>query len=146
MTSLVQTGLFGDDQAVIQDEKKPFTDDEVNVVLQDVPRVLLDELTDSLQAIRKDGQHTDNPQNLTMAKKRFWLNIEWVYELSETPAVLPFDIACDVEGVDAEQIRNRISMAFGQQIREFLKAYASAQPLDTDRVKRKLSRYITITD
>lgn len=146
MTSLIQTGLFGEDELVIQVEKKPFTVDEVNAVLQDAPRVLLDELTDSLQAIRRDDQQTDNPQNLSKAKKRFWLNIEWVYELSETPAVLPFDIACGVEGVDSEHIRNRISMGFGQQIREFVKAYASAQPLDVARVKRKLSRYITISD
>jgi hypothetical protein len=145
---LVQTGLFGGDEEAIKhnEEKIPFTLDEVNAVLEDAPRVLLEELNDSIQAILNEIKKAGDTHRLTESKKRFWLNLEWVFELSESPAVLPFDVACGVEGLNSELIRNRISMGFGPQIREFLKAYASAQPLDQARVKRKLNRYICVAD
>ena len=144
----VQEGLFGESEVITDKQKKiEFSLDEVEKILEDAPRVMLDELADSLKSLRQ-AVHAQSGEKheLSTAKRRFWLNIEWVYELSETPAVLPFDLACGLEGVDSETLRNRISSAFADQIREFVSAYACAQPLDVGRVQRKLNRYINVAN
>ena len=122
-----------------------FTDDEIQTVISDAPKILLDELSDCLAATRKARLlAADRRHEMTEAKKRFWLNLAWVYELGETACAMPFDLACALEGVDSEAIRNRMSTHFSEEIREFFAAYSSARPLDAARVARKFNPYISV--
>lgn len=139
----VQGGLFGDD-VTVEIGRTPFTDEEVEEILADAPASMLTELQDSLIAMKKEVIRGDKEHAVTDAKKRFWLNLEWVYELSATPAVLSFDTACAHEGVDSDLIRSRISTGFAAQIREFIGAYASYDQTDAKRVANKLRRFINI--
>ena len=51
------------------------------------------------------------------ARREAWEDLMWVYDLYESPPYIPFDTACDVVGLDAEDIRSAISNEFGDELR-----------------------------
>lgn len=122
----------------------PFSDSEADVVLDDAPGLLLQELGDCIKALRAEKVRAPGSNRLTNTKKRFFENVDWIYDLSETPAVLSFDVACDHCEIDSDVIRSRVSAEFGDEIREFFTAYSSVDAVDAIRVARKLKRFVDL--
>lgn len=166
----METDLFGQEMAPTR-----FTHDEVDHILDIVPGEFLNDINGCLAALRKENEwhsvrhasgeqassQSDNagfdfgleftPSNqkgFTDAKKEFFLCVDWVFDLAETPAALPFEQACLHEAMDPEFIRMNIAKAFSKEIREFFFAYVDfcEKHLFNDhlRVKRKLREYILI--
>lgn len=139
--------LFGEEvepMAVLLQTRIPFTLVEAELVLDDAPGMLLQELGDCIKALRAEKLRTPEAGVLTKTKIRFFDNVSWIYDLTETAAVLSFDVACCHCEVDSDVIRSRLSSEFGPEIRAFLKAYTAVQPVDAVRVRKLLKRYVEI--
>jgi hypothetical protein len=139
--------LFGDEielAAVVLQTHIPFTLIEADLVLDDAPAMLLQELGDCIKAFRAEKLRKPQAGDLTKTKIRFFDNVCWIYDLTETAAVLSFDVACCHCEVDSDVIRSRLSSEFGPEIRDFLVAYTAVQPVDAIRVRKLLRRYVDI--
>lgn len=144
--------LFGESAAPVGDQflkHIPFTDNEAELFLEDAPGILLGEVGDCIKALRSEKAFskalTSAPMRMSDAKKRFFRNVDWMFDLSERPAALPFDTACDLCEIDSDVIRCRVSSEFGDEIRQFYAAYAAVNANDAIRVARKLRLFVDLS-
>ena len=144
--------LFGESATPVGDrflKHIPFTDNEAELVLEDAPGILLGEVGDCIKAMRAEKNQFIPMEvinsRLSAAKKRFFRNVDWMFDLSERPAALPFDTACDLCEIDSDVIRCRVSSEFGNEIRQFYAAYAAVNANDAIRVARKLRLFVDLS-
>lgn len=153
-----------------------FSDSAVDALLDFFPARLLNDLNNCLAGLRREvhragtksqaadidmglglgnqeidfgpGFEMETQEDETEVRKDFYSFVEWVYDLAERPAVIPFEQACLHEAMDPEFIRTSIARAFANEMREFFFAYATFCEKhnfnDHVRVKRKLRQYILI--
>lgn len=125
-------------------ESIPFDDNEVDVILNDLPLILMTELTECIQSVRNEKKENRKSQSVSPAMKRLWMNFQWVYSLHQQPSAFPFESTCLSMGIDAEDICNSISAEFGNEIRKFYEAYSSVEPEDALRVARRFKGYLNL--
>lgn len=80
---------------------------------------------------------------INTVRKNVWNDLIWVYELDE-PSPVPFDLACEVCGADAEGIRSAISQEFGDEIRLMYKVICAQIPGSAEKFTMRLRRYARI--
>lgn len=123
----------------------PFTEDEAAAILDQVVHggELLSQLTFNLKRLRKLIA-SKKPFRVDGARRDAWEDLVWVYDLYESPSLVPFDVACDAVGLDAEVIRSGISSEFGDELRAMGTIIQARFPEHYETVKRKLGKYIVI--
>lgn len=120
--------------------KVAFTEDEVDSVYVNIMSEgeLLNDLAANLEKLKelKDLR-------ICSVRKNVWNDLIWVYELDE-PSPVPFDLACDVCGADAESIRFGIGREFADEIRLMHQIICAQIPNSAEKFTTRLSRYTKI--
>ncbi|ABM39603.1 hypothetical protein [Polaromonas naphthalenivorans] len=78
----------------------------------------------------------------TALQKQFYECIAWLFDIYESECRIPFEQACLNLAMEPELIRNTVSAAFSDDIREFILMYSYANPMDAKRVQRCMRGYI----
>ena len=100
---------------------------------------LLKELGISLQKLRDLKQSTQ----ITPIRKQAWDEFVWVFDLGE-PALVTFDMACDVCGADAQGLRAAIGRAFRNEILLMYEFLCARLPDRASCLKRRLCEYVKL--
>lgn len=115
--------------------QKPFSEEEVETITDDVVfnGFLLQDLADVLNKAK------GNPKG---SRKELNEQLCWVFDLYASQPVVTFDLACELEGVDAEHLRNAISVLCGDALRDLYAAVKAMMPGEANRIKMRLKSYI----
>jgi hypothetical protein len=140
------TDLFGEITSIEVGETIPFSDEGVDAFFMEIPRIMLDDLAQSVRGMRREiRQGAEAKVNRpTQVKKDFFGDVAWIFELNKSPTPVTFDTVCSIAQLDAEAIRGLIAKEFSAQIRQFFAAYAAVEPADAARVARMLHSYINL--
>lgn len=132
--------LFGD--AIDDVEKARFSDNEVELFFDNVifEGELIKELGCNLEKLRG----LNGSDKFNAIRKVAWGDFAWVYNLGES-APLSFDLACDLCGADAENIRAAISREFGNELRIMYKTVSARIPEDATLIGRRLGWYVSLS-
>jgi len=117
--------------------QKPFTEEEVETITDDVVfnGFLLQDLADVLNKAKVNSKGSRKDLNEQLC---------WVFDLYASPPVVTFDVACDIEGVDAEHFRNAISVLCGDALRDLYGAVKAMMPSEVARVRKQLRGYVDL--
>lgn len=140
------TDLFGEEIETGTEPQTLFSEEGVDAFYLEIPRIMLDDLAQSIRGMRREikqgsGTKVNRP---TQAKKEFFRNVEWIFELYHSPTPVTFDVVCSIAEIDPDVIRGCIAREFEVQIRQFFAAYAAVQPVDAARVARMLHPYLSL--
>jgi hypothetical protein len=142
--------LFGEEVEVINGRlignSAPFSAAETDQIVDEVIHggELLAELAHNLKRLRKLIA-SETTQSINKTRRDAWEDLLWVYDLYGCPTHVPFDLACDVVGVDPEQIRGAISGEFAGEIRLMAKVILERLPDKQEHVQRRLSPYVQLS-
>ena len=145
MTNLMaEIDLFGNQVTALPnlEEKKPFLDEEVAFMADELVDKSLQQFTDCLTSMRKE--QGKNGTAITATRALFWVHLAWLYNLFASEAPLSFDSLCALRAINGDIIRARVSHEFAAEIRCFFAAYQSKEPMDAKRVALKLREYIDV--
>lgn len=140
--------LFGHEVSVYRGqptESVTFTDDEIDVIESDTlySGLLIVQLSADLKKIARIGEKPSTI--ITKGRREAWSGLMWCFDLWTEPAKVPFDLACDLIGIDSEQIRCDISAKYGDEIRTMVKVLNSHFPEEGERFKQRLRRYVDLS-
>ena len=126
---------------------------EVDKLLEKMPRFLMDGLIDNIRSYRhwrsRPSKKT-NPvdlyghQRIEPEKKSLFVNLAWVFDLYETPALADFNWVCQEHDADPEHLRAMLSRAFSQEIREIALAVHKLYPSAGYRIQSRLRGCVDI--
>lgn len=119
------------------DIQKPFSDDEVETILDDVvfEGFLLQDLADVLKNAKTNPKANAKDLNEQLC---------WVFDLYASPAMVAFDLACEIEGIDPEHMRGAISVEYGNALRNLYEAVKAIVPQEAPRIRKQLAGYIVL--
>jgi len=141
--------LFGNNVKTLEgrliEPSQPFTEAEAEEIVNEVIHggELLEQLAYNLMRLRRLLKTEDNFL-FGAARRDAWEDLMWVYDLYESPPYIPFDTACDVVGLDAEDIRSAISNEFGDELRRLSQTIRSRFPEKTAHLRQRLGKYIVL--
>lgn len=136
--------LFGQDIQVYRGNplhNHAFSDEESDKIIDEVifEGHLLKQMAEALTKLRR---MKPGDVNIGIARREAWSELFWVYDLWHSPAMVPFDLACDISEADSELIRAAISHEFADEIRILFEAVVSKFPEERTHLIKKLSRYL----
>lgn len=138
--------LFGQQVAIYKgqptDDYK-FTEEDAEKITNEVifEGLLLKQMAYNLERLKAIKTKTIIP----LARQDGWKELIWAFDLWETPACVSFDLACDVMGVDSEEVRGHLSQVFGDEIRFMLETVQSRCPVEHSRLVKKLRPYVDMS-
>lgn len=145
---MAMVDLFGQEVAVFRGqplEKPVFTEADEEAVIDDVifEGLLIKQLASDLKKVQR--MQVKGSTKLNSARRDAWSGLMWCFDLWEKPCELTFDAACALCGSDPENIRNNISVKFADEIRLMYSFIAGNLPEEAKRIRRHLSRYVTLS-